>query len=234
MLQEGIIRDNNNPFASPIVMVKKKYRSWRLCMDYRQFNNMTIKDKFPIPIIEELLDKLSQATFFSKLDLRSRYHQIRMWDKDVYKTALRNHEGHNEFLVMPFVLTNAPSSFQALMNIVEYLGHIITVGTVSMDSSKIEGYLSWPIPKNTKELRGFLGLSGYYMIFIRGYGALTQPLTSLLKKDQLWYWTKSAQTAFLALKEAIFIAPVLALPDFSEPFCVETNACCNGIGAMLQ
>ncbi|WVZ95213.1 hypothetical protein U9M48_041007, partial [Paspalum notatum var. saurae] len=290
MLSNGLIQKSTSPFSSSVLLVKKKDNSWRFCVDYRQLNAITVKSKYPVPIIEELLDELHGSSWFSKLDLRSGFHQIRMSPGEEYKTAFQTHIGQFEFRVMTFGLTGAPGTFQSAMNStlapflrkfvlvffddiliysktfadhlnhlelvfqaltqdswqiklskcefaqrqIHYLGHVISQDGVSTDPAKIEAIISWPSPSSVKELRSFLGLAGYYRRFVRHFGVFSRPLTALLKKHALFIWTTEHDASFAALKQALCKAPVLALPDFTQPFLLETDASGSDVGAVLM
>jgi hypothetical protein len=258
-------------------------------VDYRRLNALTVKTRYPLPVIDELLDELHGASWFSKLDLRAGYHQIRLAPGEEHKTAFHTHHGHFEFLVMAFGLTGAPATFQNAMNktlspvlrksalvffddILVYsssyedhlihleqvlsllseqkwrvkaskcefaqrsinnLGHVISSAGVSTDDSKIRDVREWPVSTDLKQLRGFLCLSGYYRKFVRNYGALSRPLSNLLRKNTPFVWTCETQASLQALKDALVSAPVLALPNFSKEFVVETDASNTRMGAVL-
>ena len=129
LTDKGFIQPSTSPWGSPVLFVRKKVGTLRLCIDYRQLNRVTIKNRYPLPRIDDLFDQLKGACVFSKIDLRSGYYQLKIKDEDVHKTAFRTRYGHYEFLVMPFGLTNAPAAFMRLMNEVfqEYLDKFVIV-----------------------------------------------------------------------------------------------------------
>jgi hypothetical protein len=129
LLDLGLIRPSVLPWGAPVIFIRKKDGSWRLCIDYRQLNKATIKNQYPLPRIDDLFDQMKGATVFSKIDLRSGYHQLRIKEDDIPKTAFKTRFGHYEFTVLPFGLTNAPGVFMSLMNGVfrEYLDKFVQV-----------------------------------------------------------------------------------------------------------
>nr|GEV19015.1 putative reverse transcriptase domain-containing protein [Tanacetum cinerariifolium] len=116
LTDRGFIRPSTSPCGAPVLFVKKKDETFRMCIDYRELNKLTIKNHYPLPRIDDLFDQLQGSSVYLKIDLRSGYHQLRVRDKDIPKTAFRTRYGHYEFQVMPFGLTNAPAVFMDLMN----------------------------------------------------------------------------------------------------------------------
>ena len=290
LADHAFIRASKSPFGAPVLFVKKKDGTMRLCVDYHALNKITIKNRYPLPRIDELLDRVQGSAVFSKIDLRSGYHQIRIKEEDIPKTAFRTRYGHYEFTVMPFGLTNGPATFMNIMNDVfrplldkcvviylddilvyskneqehaehlrqvlsllqkhklygklskcsffqpevDFLGHTISKDGISMDQHKVTSIREWPAPTNVKELRSFLGLTAYYMKFVRHYAAIVAPLTDLFAQDAAWDWTDVRQQAFQQVKTAIADATSLAIADPALPFSVSTDASDFAIGAVLS
>ena len=290
LLAQGHIRPSTSPYGSPVLFVKKKEGTLRMCVDYRALNKITIKNKYPLPRIDELLDRLVNAKYFSKIDLRSGYHQVRVKPSDVEKTAFNCRYGAFEFLVLPFGLCNAPSTFMTLMNnifqpyldefvivylddimifsktlhehkqhvrkvlqllrehklyakkekcelfvtSVSFLGHRISSEGISMESSKVQAIMEWPVPRNVNEIQQFLGLSGYYRKFIANFSGICAPISELLSNKVPFNWNQRQQEAFEQLKRAITNAPVLKLPDPTLTYTVKTDASGFAIGAELS
>nr|GFC47020.1 Pol protein [Tanacetum cinerariifolium] len=222
LLERGFIRPSVSPWDAPVLFVKKKDGSMRLCIDYRELNKITIRNRYPLPRIDDLFDQLHGVIHFSKIDLRSGDHQLRVKEHDISKTAFRTRYSHYEFLVMPFGLTNAPAVFMDLMNrvfhefldkfvimfiddilvfsSVAFLGHIVSAEAITMDPAKVEAITKWPRPTSVTEVRSFLGLAGYYRRFVEGFSHLALPLTKLMRKGEKFVWNEEREKSFEELK----------------------------------
>ncbi|GKC71414.1 putative nucleotidyltransferase, ribonuclease H [Tanacetum coccineum] len=154
-----------------------------MCIDYRELNKLTIKNRYPLPRIDDLFDQLQGSQYFSKIDLRSGYHQLRVHEDDIPKTAFRTRYGHFEFTVMPFGLTNAPA-----LRKVQFTGHVINGDGIHVDSSKIEAVKNWEAHRTPTEVRSFLGLVGYYHRFIENFSKIAKSLTILTQKSRTFDW----------------------------------------------
>ncbi|KAM2088514.1 hypothetical protein ACFX1T_032585 [Malus domestica] len=241
LIDKGFIQPSSSPWGAPVLFVRKKDGTLRLCIDYRQLNRVTIKNRYPLPRIDDLFDQLKGACVFSKIDLRSGYYQLKIKDEDVHKTAFRTRYGHYEFLVMPFGLTNAPAAFMRLMNEVfqEYLdngilGHVVSAQGIQVDPQKIAAVENWEQPRTVTEVRSFLGLAGYYRRFVQDFSMIALPLTKLTRKDVKFEWDESCEQSFQQLKYCLTHAPVLVLPDDNGNFEIYSDASLNGLGCVLM
>lgn len=289
-LRSGRIRPSKSPMASPFFFVKKKDGSLRPVQDYRKLNAMTVKNRYPLPLIPELIGKLKGSRYFTKLDVRWGYNNVRIKEGDEWKAAFRTNRGLFEPLVMFFGLTNSPATFQTMMNdifrdlinrgvvvvylddiliftrtleehrritqevlqilranrlylkaekcefekeSIEYLGMVISEGSVAMDPTKVAGIMDWPVPTKKREVQAFLGFTNFYRRFIKDYGKIAKPLTSLTGNAD-WMWGVEQQLAFEKLKDTISSAPVLAIPTDHDPYRLECDASNFALGAVLS
>ncbi|GJU48854.1 putative nucleotidyltransferase, ribonuclease H [Tanacetum coccineum] len=242
----GFIRPSSSPWGAPVLFVKKKDGSFRMCIDYRKLNKLTVKNRYPLPRIDDLFDQLQGSRVYSKIDLRSGYHQLRVREEDIPKTAFRTRYGHYEFQVMPFGLTNAPTVFMGLMNQVckPYMDRfvIVFIDDILIYSKSIkehEGYLKLILRLLKKEeLYAKFSKSEFWLSKVQFLGHVIDsegihvdpakiesikdwvPMTKLTQKSVKFDWGEKAEAVFQLLKQKLCSAQILALPEGSENFVV--------------
>ncbi|GJY42480.1 putative reverse transcriptase domain-containing protein [Tanacetum coccineum] len=200
-----------------------------------ELNKLTVKNRYPLLRIDDLFDQLQGSSIYSKIDLRSGYHQLRYRKDDILKTAFRTRYGHYKFQVMPFGFTNAPIVFMDLMNRipkVQFLSHVIDSQGIHVDPNKIESIKDWASPKTPMEIHQFLGLAGYYRRFIEGFSKIAKSMTQLTQKGVKIDWGEKEEGAFQLLKKKLCSAPILALSEGAKNFIVYCDASHKGLGAV--
>ena len=231
-LAAGIIRPSSSPAGAGFFFVGKKDGTLRPCINYRGINAMTVRNRYPLPLMDTAFELLQGATIFTKLDLRNTYHLVRIREGDEWKMAFNTPTGHWEYLVMPFGLTNTPAIFQTLVKDVlgdmlnkfvfvyldestTFLGYIISAGSIAIDPEKVRAVEQWPNPMDRKSPQRFLGFANFYRRFIRNYSSIAAPLTHLTSTKVRFAWGPEA--AFQGLKGRFMSSPILIHPDPESP-----------------
>ncbi|GKA96662.1 putative nucleotidyltransferase, ribonuclease H [Tanacetum coccineum] len=238
LMDAGYIRPSKAPYGAPVLFQRKKDGSLRMCIDYRALNKVTIKNKYHIPLIVDLFDQLGKARYFTKLDLRSGYYQVRTAEGDETKMTCVTRYGSYEFLVMPLGLTNAPATFCTLMNklfhpfldkfVVVYLDDIVVY------SHTLEEHLEkCSFAQDEVEFLGHKIKDGGLMMDGAKINAIQnwEPPT---KKSKTWIWDEECEAAFKNLKKAVMEEPLMRLPDVTVPFELHTDASDFAIGGVLM
>ncbi|CAL9005417.1 unnamed protein product [Prunus brigantina] len=270
LLDVGIIYPiSDSKWVSPVQVVPKKsgitvvrneknelvptrtITGWRVCIDYRKLNTSTRKDHFPLPFIDQMLDRLSGHAYYCFLDGFSGYNQIPIAPEDQEKTTFTCPFGTFAYRRMPFGLCNAPATFQRCMmaifsDMVErfmechfmvrqgiVLGHVVSSKGIEVDKAKIDIISNLPPPSSVKGVRSFLGHAGFYRRFIKNFSSISRPLCNLLAKDAVFEFDKTCMEAFTTLKKELTSAPIIIAPDWSLPFEIMCDASDFAIGAVL-
>ncbi|KAL0536801.1 hypothetical protein IC582_025763 [Cucumis melo] len=252
LLDKGFIRPSMSPCGVQVLFVKKMNGSMRLCIDYRKLNKVTLKNRYPLPRIDDLFDQLQGATVFSKIDLRSGYHQLRIRDSDIPKTAFCFRYGHYEFIVMSFGLTNAPAVFMDLMNrvfkdfldtfVIVFIDDILIYSKTEAEHEEHLHQVLETLRANKlyakfskfSEIHSFLGLVGYYRRFVEDFSRIASLLTRLTRKGTPFVWNPACESSFQELKQKLVSAPVLTVPDGSGSFLIYSDASKKGLGCVLM
>ncbi|GJS58245.1 putative reverse transcriptase domain-containing protein [Tanacetum coccineum] len=228
--KKGFIRPSSSPWGAPLLFVKKKDGSFCICIDYHELNKLMVKNRYPLPRIDDLFDQLQGWSVYSKIDLQSVYHQLCIREEDIPITAFQTRYGHFEFQVMQFGLTNSLAVFMDLMNRVckPYLDKfvIMFIDDILIYSKSKED--------NEEHLKIILGLLKKEKLFIYGFSLIAKPLTKLTQKNKKYEWGEDEEEAFQMLKKKLCSVPILALPEGSEDFVVYCDASIKGFGAVLM
>nr|GEV48411.1 putative reverse transcriptase domain, ribonuclease H-like domain, aspartic peptidase domain protein [Tanacetum cinerariifolium] len=230
LFDKGFIRPSSSHWGAPVLFVKKKDGSFRMCIEYRELNKLTVKNHYPLPRIDDLFDQLQGSSIYSKIYLRSGYHQVRVREQDIPKTAFRTRYGHYEFQVMPFGLTNAPAVFMDLMNRVckPYLDKFVIV---FIDDILI---YSKDEKEHEEHLKEILELLKEDKLFIEGFSKIAKSMTKLTQKGIKFDWGEKEENVFQLIKQKLCSALILTLPKGSEDFVVYCDASHKGLGIVLM
>nr|GFB60368.1 putative reverse transcriptase domain-containing protein [Tanacetum cinerariifolium] len=212
-----------------------------MCIDYRELNKLTIKNRYLLPRIDDLFDQLKGLRYFSKIDLRSSYHQLRVREKYsqncIQNESKEEHEVHLKLileLLKKEQLFGKFSKCEFWLQEVHFLGHVVNSEGIHVDPNKIEVVKNWKPPKTPTDIRSFLGLAGYYRRFIASFLNIVKPLTLLTQKNKKFEWGDEQENAFQTLKDMLCDAPILALPEGADDFVVYCDASNQGFGCVLM